>query len=191
MSTILASATEGNQRRNIVKSNDSSQDGMLLFVNHHLVNGSQNICRPDRRIVGSHVQRVIRKRKRLSAEIRLMPVKFRGPLLGSNARQSGRIEKNHLNHRGSIHDTSRQPKPCSRELESSKGHFPTYQRLQKEVKTNENEKKPLLQSETEQPRRSGPDLELGQWLTAVEVKLLGSNISRMFFQFCELCYYLP
>lgn len=191
MSTILASATEGKERSNVLKSNDSSQDGMLLFVNQHLVKGSQTVCRPDRRIVGSHVQRVIRKRKRLSAEIRLMPATFRGTLLESHARQLGRIEKNHVNNHGPMNDSCGQPKPCSRNPDSNQGHFATYQHLEKEDRTNENEKKPLLQSATEQPRRSGADLELGRRVPAVEVKLLGSNISRLFFQCCESCYHLP
>lgn len=191
MPTILASATKGKERSNVLKSNDSAQDGMLLFGNQHLVKGSQTVCRPDRRIVGSHVQKVIRKRKRLSAEIRLMPATFRGTLLESHARQLGRIEKKPLNNRGPINDSRGQPKPCSRKPDSNQGHFPTCQHLEKEDETNENEKKPVLQSATERSCRSGADLELGRQVPAVEVKLLGSNISRLFFQCCECCYHLP
>lgn len=50
------------------------QEGHLLFINHHIINGgSQNVHRPDRSTVGSHVQKVIRKKKQLSTTLRLMP----------------------------------------------------------------------------------------------------------------------
>ncbi|OQU98741.1 Fungal specific transcription factor domain-containing protein [Cladophialophora immunda] len=124
------------------------------------------------------------------AEIRLMPATFPGTRRESHARQLGWIEKSHLNNRGPTYDSSGQPKPCSGKPGSNQGYFPTYQNLEKEDETNENEKKPLLQPATEWLRQSGADLELAMQIPAGEAKLLGPNIFRLFFQ-CYLENFIP
>lgn len=72
-STLPTHRRSKEQKVHTFNTKNASEEGSLLFINNHITNGSQNVHRPDRRTVGSHVQRVIRKRKQLNTTLRLMP----------------------------------------------------------------------------------------------------------------------
>jgi hypothetical protein len=53
----------------------------VLFINHYSIDGTGQAHGPDRKTVGTHVQRIIRVRKRLDAEVKLKSRTSDGSLL--------------------------------------------------------------------------------------------------------------
>ncbi len=72
--THASNVENDNELSRQVSANHEFKPRALLFINHYTGMGSLSTHRPDRSTVGSHVQRVIRRKKRMSTEFKLRPV---------------------------------------------------------------------------------------------------------------------
>ena len=90
---------------------EQTKDEKVLFINYCVDGDSQRVQRPDRKTIGSHVQKVIRQAKCVRASIKLQPALFDGA-------QFERLSKNSRADYGSslsILRTSGDPEePCHR-----------------------------------------------------------------------------
>lgn len=158
------------------------QQRAVLFINHYAASGSQEVHRPNRSIVGSHVQRVIRHNKRMNAEFRLRPAVLGDIRSGYLFGEVGVDERPHALDRWSLH--SKDDRRIASNLAATPRHHSTHELLGKgDSPTHAEDKIVLARLRSLSPRERGPATDIGGSVATDEDS--GSSIAGTVMRYCE------
>ena len=165
-----------------VHGNKHSRQRAVLFINHYVARGSHEVHRPNRSIVGSHVQRVIRHKKQINAKFKLRPAIFRHIQTGC---LFGQVRVDDAPHgQGRWSSNSKESRCISPSLTETPRHPLVNESLpKKDPPTSAADKSPLAWLQPPRPEARNAGTGIGG--PGVLDEDLGSSIAGTAFQYCE------